>query len=194
MFNVIDIALIKNNVVLSTEGDEYELLETNSPSCLIINSLLKQLKVSTLNYAYAIHKGRCLYLRELNPILELVDQTCRFDLDKKNILNVIDIYLFNMFLNLSRLSNSSVECFVKWGKKIEWYFDINHQNNSNELSNKVLKYPLTKENEIYKQRFLVLLNHSFLDKLKTSLSLWKIENNMVYDLPVWYDTLYNPKI
>ena len=188
MFERIEVSARKDHIILASNGEEYEVLNNGSLDDLIIFHLLKQLKVSTLKYAYTIYQNECLYLREINNTLELVDQSIRFNLDNKNVLNNKDKYLIFNFLNSINLSIDLIDCYVKWGKKHEWYFDVSKRNTGMDLNAIFESEDL--EDDVLKNRFSVLLNSSFLDRLKTYTALWKRENNIVYDLPNWYEKLY----
>jgi hypothetical protein len=192
MFPLIEIALVNNGTVLSTNTAEYEILEGASVTCLIRYELLQQLKISTLKFGYCIIDNKCVFLREVNHFLELVDDTVRFDIDKNSVLNVNDIYLLNSFLRATNLSKGLVDVYAKWGKRIEWYYDIFETNQGDTYTENWFKAQFDEDadSEVLRQRFSILLNQPFLDKLKTYLALWKQRNNVVYELPSWYSILY----
>ena len=192
MFTFIEIAFLKDDVVLSTDGIEYDVLPNASPTSLVINQLLNQLKLSTIQYGFTIYQNNCLFLRENRPDLELVDDSIRFEFTPKSLLNFKDIYLLNKFLNKARLSNSLTVSYLKWGKKSILYIDIT-ENEWHPFNYEIWlqkKYMDIKESDVLDQRFSILLNEPFLNKLKSYMLFWKSKYQIKYELPDWYQFLY----
>lgn len=195
MFSYIDIAFFKDDIAFSTSGAEYDILNTKDIDSLLVFQVLKQLKISTIQYAFTIINDECFVLRKIDPELELIDSTLRFEYNRKKALNKNDLFLFNQFLEISNLNKNHALVWVKWGRKIEYYFDIvNDKNKSIEFKDWYQVYGSdVKDLVVMKQRFKILLNEPFLNKLKTYIQLWKLKYNMSYELPEWYNQLYKLK-
>lgn len=192
MFRNIEIAFITDKTVLSTSGVEYEVLIGETPHCLIVDQLLFQLKISTLKYGYAVHQNDIIFLREVIPELEILDASMRFTVTDKRIFNLNDIYLFNKFINEVSFSDSLIHLSVKWNKKLTIFSDCRSDNSQSDDHVKWLKNQLKhiKDSDVLDQRFWILLNQTFLDKLKTYVAFWKGKYNVAYDIPNWYQSLY----
>ncbi|MDX1349711.1 MAG: hypothetical protein R3279_05665 [Putridiphycobacter sp.] len=192
MFENIEIAAQNNGIVLSTTGQEYEICEAFSTDYLLIDQLLVQLKISTIRYGYSVYQNKLILLKECDLDMELYDDTIRFDFNHKMIINKNDIYLLNRYLELVNESVNGIEIFVRFGKKNHLFFDytvqgistINHRNRLKRLAIDI------EDEAMLQQRFKVLLNNTFLNKLKTYFALWKQKHQVAYELPNWFQKLY----
>ncbi|MFK8039514.1 MAG: hypothetical protein AB8B74_14570 [Crocinitomicaceae bacterium] len=195
MFLYVEIAFVKSGIAMSISGTEYQLINNQNADCILAFQLLKQLKLSSIQYGFTIIDDTCYLLREINPELELIDGTIRFNYNDRTVLNNNDIFLFNEFLETTGIGKGNASIFVKWGKKKEYFIDVlNDEQNSVEFEAFYLNYRKSVKDPIaLKQRFKILLNESFLNKMKTYIQLWKTKYNIAYDLPAWFGQLYNLK-
>ena len=100
-----------------------------------------------------------------------------------------------MLLNMVKKNVPQDQFSINWGLKNEIIFPIISLNNqppfkiSNQLSH-FLKPITNQQREDIKQRFWILLNNSYLDKLKTFILFWQQKQNINYQLPAWMDSMF----
>ncbi|MFK8046091.1 MAG: hypothetical protein AB8B72_11395 [Crocinitomicaceae bacterium] len=192
MFTKVEIANISGDVALSVEGIEYEILTDSKAECLLLDQVVKQLKLSRFQHAYCVINSEIIYLKVINSNLEIFDESVRFKYSAKKIININDIYLHHKLLLILSKSDYSSELYVKWGRKNELFFNTSKASNFNVdvdvLMQKLM--PNSSEELTLSSRFYVLLNDSFLDKLKTYFTFWKQTNNVELNIPSWYHSLY----
>jgi len=141
---------------------------------------------------YSIIQSELIYLRKINPYLEVFDETMRFNYSSKNIYNYNDIYLHNKLLFYLDESIYSSKFLVKWGKKNELFFDTFESASSTkgeveDVQKLVSEFP---DDVVLDSRFSILLNDAFLDKLKTYFTFWKQKHQVEVQIPSWYHSLY----
>jgi len=195
MFDQFNIVATKNNIGLDDQAREFETRIEFDSFDLIWHSILNQLKIQIPNFGYSFIDGEVKIWQEISPEYEFWDDSVRFNLNPKSILNTKDVVIYAMLLHLFELDFQLEELMVQWGKKDQLICPVLVSPNKRGISqNTDLVRYLTKRitdqqlNDL-KQRFWILLNETYLNKLKSYMLFWQKKYETTIQLPIWCERL-----
>ena len=180
MINQKNIIFINDNIVLSHDLVEYNIIEAALFPKLIYQEFLKRLKIPALELAIS---DSGLILEKYPSEFEQADETIVFKNQLKNAVNKMDLltyYLLNSILKSDFNLNS---IFIENTKKPTLFFASNMPFNSENKYNNpsIVNYLIstTKPKEITDviDRFFILMNQQFKDKLLTFLTFIETKYN-----------------
>ncbi len=193
MFNQVNIIGHWNNIGLDDEAGEYEIYRDFDPDSLIIHCLAEQLKISVPKIGYALIDGQLALVQKIDNELEYWEDSVRFQTDLKMILNPKDFLLYEKLLSVVGRSSKIEDVRVKQGKKNELFYPAILRLKEEEMALEELQSIKDKVQpqvlEVLDQRFYILLNKTYLNKLRTYILFWKKQWNIEAEIPEWFNQL-----
>ncbi len=197
MFQHVELAWSNQIIGLDSAAEEFNIISDFNPADLLIHQLLKQLKINVVQTGFTFQDEKLILLQNIPETVEWVDETPRFLFPKQEVLNLKELFLFQKMKDCIT-ANSQFNLGLKWGKKQTFIFELRlidqDEKNVNSFErtyiNKLIDTLSNGDKEVLNERFKILMNASFLNKLKTYYLFWIKKYQLNTSVPNWFEKLY----
>ncbi len=195
IFDAVDIIHVKDSIGITATGESYALAYPFDIEILILHALAKQLKITGPAIGYAKVDNQFCLVQALDEPLEYWDESVRFQFDQKTLLNIKDLVLYTALMEKSGRGVVIEDLAIKFGKKHVLYFPLIETSTAktNEIAKRLNVYlAALKPQQVadLNQRFWVLLNDTYLNKLRTYIAFWLKSNEISCEWPDWFNKLF----
>ena len=195
MFAEYHIVARHNGVLLNRETEEFEVLPVCGVEVLIQADVFSQLKISALKFGFSLVDNRLYLMQQMEEHLEIWEDTIRFKFDARSVFNTKDLALYAMWCTCIGQRPDHDKLMVNRGGKDEVVFPVaseplvkGEQVLPNRLMDIIRSIPKNRMTDL-KQRFWILLNDTYLNKLKTYVLYWHKTHGIETNLPDWCNRL-----
>ncbi|MFD1553456.1 hypothetical protein DNU06_07230 [Putridiphycobacter roseus] len=197
MFQSVELSWQKESLALDTHAEEFTIASNFNPVDLLIYQLLKQLKINSLLTVYSFRKTAPVLLVNMPSAVEWIDETPRFKFAQQDLMNLKELFLIQKLQGVIG-EETCLDIGVEWGKKQTLIFDLKTVECMGNIQETYIKrYSNTLINTlsdgnllVLNERFKILLNAPFLNRLKTYYLFWVKKHHLNYGVPSWYEKLY----